>query len=154
MCGTYFGTPLHGVWIDRTLRHERADLDEQDVTTHSLLKLEPMPCLEHLTKHEQTETIRKLTRDTLNECDLAQRFMGTKRILAQNPLAAPDTVSRSPAPLVHCSCPRLKREFIKAYKACVTAYKEAYQRIMQMKLVTEFPDGSLPPTAWFPQSSG
>ena len=148
------GTPLHGVWIDRTLRNERPDLDEQDVTTHSLLKLEPMPCLEHLTKHEQTETIRKLTRDTLNECDLTQRFMGTKRILAQNPLAAPDTVSRSPAPLVHCICPRLKREFIKAYKACVAAYKEAYQRIMQMKLLTEFPDGSLPPTAWFPQSSG
>ena len=108
-----------------------------------------MPCPEHLTKDEQTETIRTLSRDTLNECDLTQRFMCTKRVLAQNPLAAPDTVSRSPAPLVHCICPLLNREFIKAYKAFVGAYKEAYQRIVQMKLLTELPDGSLPPTACF-----
>ena len=33
--------------------------------------------------------------------------------------SAPGTVSRSPAPLVHCICPLLKREFIKAYKAFV-----------------------------------
>ena len=143
------GTKLHGIWINRTLRYQRPDLTEEDVTSQSVLNLEPLPCLEYLPKHEYQQTIKTLTRDTLDECDLSQRFMGTKRILAQNPLAAPDSISRSPAPLVHCTCRILKEEFIKAYRAFVGAYKEAYQRIMQMKLFTEFPDGSLPPTPWF-----
>ena len=143
------GTKLHGIWINRTLRYQRPDLTEEDVTSQSVLNLEPLPCLEYLPKHEYQQTIKTLTRDTLDECDLSQRFMGTKRILAQHPLAAPDCVNRSPAPLVHCICPMLKQEFVKAYRAFVGAYKEAYQRILKMKLSTEFPDGSLPPTAWF-----
>ena len=143
------GARLNGIWIDRTLRYQRPDLDDHDVISHSSLKLDPLPCLEHLTQHEYRETIKTLTRDILAECDTSQKFMGAKRIMAQNPLAAPDTINRSPAPLVHCVCPVLKQEFIKAYRAFVGAYKEAYQRILKMKLNTEFPDGSLPPTAWF-----
>ena len=105
-------------------------------------------CLEHVTQHEHRETIKKLTRDTLDECDLTQKFMGAKRILAQNPLDAPQTVSRSPAPLVHCLCSQLKKEFISAYREFVSAYKQAYQRVMKLKLFAEFPHGSLPPTTW------
>ena len=148
------GTKLHGIWIDRTLRYQRPDLTEEDVTSQSVLNLEPLPCLEHLPKHEYQQTIKTLTKDTLDECDLTQRFIGTKRILAQHPLGAPDSVSRSPAPLVHCICPMLKQQFVKAYRTFVAAYKEAYQRIVVMKLFTEFPDGSLPPTAWFAPLTG
>ena len=148
------GTRLNGIWIDRTLRYQRPDLGDQDVISHSSLKLDPLPCLEHLTQHEYRETIKTLTRDILAECDTSQKFMGAKRIMAQNPLAAPDTINRSPSPLVHCVCPVLKQEFIKAYRAFVGAYKEAYQRIVQMKLFAEFPYGSLPPTAWFTSPTG
>jgi len=148
------GTKLHGIWINRTLRYQRPDLTEEDVTSQSVLNLEPLPCLEYLPKHEYQQTIKTLTRDTLDECDLSQRFMGTKRILAQHPLAAPDSVSRSPAPLVHCVCPMLKQEFVKAYRAFVGAYKEAYKRLVRTNLFTAFPDGSLPPTAWFAPLTG
>ena len=148
------GTRLDGIWIDRTLGYKRADLTEEDITHQSVLNLEPLPCLAHLPRHEYQQTIKTLTKDTLDECDLTQRFIGTKRILAQNPLSAPDTISRSPAPLVHCVCPKLKQVFVEAYRAFVSAYKEAYQRCVRMRLFTEFPHGSLPPTAWFAHTTG
>ena len=152
LCRSEKGSYRTSVWHlfrDRSLMHQRPDLNEQDVTSPSILKLQPLPCLEHLTKQEHQATIKKLTRDVLEDCDLNQKFMGAKRILAQYPLSAPKDINRSPAPLVHCLCPLLKREFIKAYRAFVGAYKEAYQRILKMNLSTAFPQGSLPPTAWF-----
>ena len=147
------GTRLEGVWINRTLRHRRPHLDESHVVTHSRLNLKPLPCLEHLSPNEQRQTIKDLARATIDECDLTQKFMGTKRILSQNPFDAPQTINRSPAPLVHCMCSQLKREFISAYREFVSSYKDAYQRVMRLKLVGEFPHGSLPPTAWFARST-
>ena len=66
----------------------------------------------------------------------------------QEPLASPEQTSRSPAPLCHSGCSQLKREFISAFREFVTAYKQAYQRVMTSGLALEFPPGSLPPTAW------
>ena len=142
------GTPLHGVWFNRTLRHRRPDLDERHLVTRSRLKLLPLPCLEHLSEYQHRQTIKELTKTSLHQCDLTQKFMGTKRILAQNPQDAPQTITRSPAPLVHCLCSQLKQAFITAYREFVSAYKNAYQRVIKLKLFSEFPHGSLPPTAW------
>jgi len=40
------------------------------------------------------------------------------------------------------------RKFRAAFREFVSAYKEAYQRILKHNLRLEFPDGALPPTAW------
>ena len=55
------GTPLHGVWFNRTLRHRRPDLDERHLVTRSRLKLLPLPCLEHLSEHQHRQTIKELS---------------------------------------------------------------------------------------------
>ena len=148
------GAPLQGIWINRTLRYQRSDLSEEDAITHSRLNLDPLPCLDHLSELEYRDTIKDLTRDALDECDLPDRYLGAKRVLAQDPLSTPGATSRSPAPLCHCVCPIKRGQFISAYRAFVGAYKEAYQRVVQMNLITEFPHGSLPPTAWFAAAPG
>ena len=57
-------------------------------------------------------------------------------------------LKRRPQPI--CStCPVLKEAFRAAYKAFVTAYREAYAQFKEGVLATVFPPGGLPPVGWW-----
>ena len=89
-----------------------------------------------------------MANEALAECGVPKKPVGQKRILAMDPHTQPEKTDKSPAPLCHSGCPEKKREFKAAFREFVSAYKEAYQRILKHRLRLEFPDGALPPTAW------
>ena len=108
------------------------------------------PCLghEHLSDLQYRAVIRELANEALADCGVPAKPVGQKRILAMDPHTKPEHTDKSPAPLCHSGCTEKKREFKAAFREFVSAYKEAYQRILKHSLKEEFPDGALPPTAW------
>ncbi len=141
-------TPLSGIWIDRTALSRNPKAPESEFTTRYQVQLDTLPCFDDLSDIEYRQTIRELADEAVAGCDDVLKFIGQKKILAQEPLASPEQTNRSPAPLCHSGCSQLKREFVCAFREFVTAYKQAYQRVMTSGLALEFPPGSLPPTAW------
>jgi len=142
------GRSLQGIWIDRTAQYLCPHLSERETTTHYKLELAKLPFYEDLSDFEYSKLIRELADDALSECGVPTKPVGQKRILAIDPHSKPDKSDKSPAPLCHSGCPEKKREFKSAFRDFVSAYREAYQRILKHSLRTEFPDGAMPPTAW------
>jgi len=143
------GTSLQGIWIDRTSLHLNPHLKEHEVTEHLTLKLERLPHLDELAEQKHRELIKILTVEMLESIDVSnKKFLGQKRVLKQNPTDAPSKTSKSPAPLCHTSSAELRSQFRKQFNAFVDVYKQAYEKLAKGLFKLEFPEGSIPPTAW------
>jgi len=142
------GTPLHGIWINRSAKYLSRPLAQKSFITDFSLKLARLPCHEALSDHAHQKTIRALTREALEECGTADTYIGQKRVLAMDPHTKPKQTDKSPAPLCHAGCIETKKAFRAAFKSFVEAYKEAYQRLFRQQLPAHFPEGGLAPTAW------
>jgi hypothetical protein len=94
------------------------------------------------------DLIKGLTNDMLSEFDKPTQVLGQKRILNQDPLSSPRQSSKTPSPLCHTTCARLRAEFRQAFRDFVSAYKEAYTQLSRGHFKDIFPEGSIPPTAW------
>ena len=143
------GTPLHGIWINRTALHLNPHLKEHEVTEHLSLKLERLPHLAELTEQKHRQLMKALTSEMLESLDVRDKtFIGQKKVLSQNPTDAPRKTSKSPAPLCHTSSVELRRKFKQQFNDFVDAYKQAYEELAKGLFRLEFPEGSIPPTAW------
>ena len=143
------GTSLQGVWINRTALHLNPHLKEHEVTEHLLLKLVRLPNLTELSEQKHREFMKSLTIQMLESLDVSdKKFLGQKRVLNQNPTDAPSKTSRSPAPLCHTSSEVLRSQFRQQFNDFVYAYKQAYEKLAKGLFKLEFPEGSIPPTAW------
>ena len=143
------GTALNGIWINRTALHLNPHLKEHEVTEHLTLKLKRLPHLAELSEQKHRELMKSLTTQMLESLDIShKKFLGQKRVLNQNPTDGPDKTSRSPAPLCHTSSAELRSQFRQQFNDFVDAYKQAYEKLAKGLFKLEFPEGSIPPTAW------
>ena len=143
------GTPLHGIWINRTALHLNPHLKEHEVTERLTLKLERITHLAKLTEQKHRELMKALTSAMLEGLDVSdKKFLGQKKVLNQNPTDAPSKTSKSPVPLCHTSSAELRSQFKRQFNDFVNAYKEAYDKLTKGLFKVEFPKGSIPPTAW------
>ena len=142
------GTPLHGVWVDRTAQYNQPYLTEKDVATHYTLKLHRLPGHENLSEFEYRQLIRHLTNEALEECEPEHPPLGAKRILSTEPHSQPEHSEKSPAPLCHSNCSENRRKFIAAFKSFVEGYKDAFRHALHHAMAKEVPDGGIPPVGW------
>ena len=90
-----------------------------------------------------------LSKEVHAQLDPNRRVLGQAKILNAAPHSRGKALKRRPQPICHSTCPMLKRAFKAAYKAFVTAYREAYARFKEGVLATAFPPGGLPPVGWW-----
>jgi REP-associated tyrosine transposase len=152
------GTPLQGHWLDRTRQHAARNQGEelrrdQYVFAESVM-LSPIPCWAHLPADRYRERIKTLVEEVDAEAARARRqsgakVLGTKAILAQDPLTRPDSVACSPAPLVHAATKAARKMFYAIYAEFVSAFRAAAEALRQGRRDVPFPAGSFPPAPPF-----
>jgi putative transposase len=142
------GRPLHGTWVNRTSMHTELGLTESGASEGLTLTLSRLPQYVEMSVIAYRDLIKGLTNDMLAEIVKPTRVLGQKRILNQDPLSSPRQISKTPAPLCHTTCARLRARFRQAFKDFVSAYKEAYTQLSRSHFKEAFPEGSIPPTAW------
>ena len=142
------GRPLHGIWVNRSSMHTEPNLTETDASERLTLKLARLPQFENMPNTVYRDLIRSLTNDVLSEIERPVKVLGQKRILNQDPLTMPTSPSKTPAPLCHTACARLRNQFRQRFRDFVQAYKEAYKELADGQFKGLFPEGSIPPTAW------
>ena len=68
--------------------------------------------------------------------------------LIEQTLRQKNNPNKSPAPHCHTSSAELRRQFKQQFNDFVDAYKQAYVNLAKGLFKLEFPEGSIPPTAW------
>ena len=152
------GTPLHGVWFDRTAEFEarrRGTRPDPRRTEHVYqVRLSRLPAFAHRSTSDYRVFVRELVqqheRDVSTErlADGKATVLGVRRILEQDPHAAPSHSDRSPAPLVHAASRAVRQAFRSAYAAFVDAFRAAASSLRQGRKA-DFPEGSFPPSLPF-----
>jgi len=114
------GASLKGHWIDRTQQHaarnRREDASDERFAVEETVILSPPSCWAHLTPERYREQVAALVEEVEQEAALARRrsgkrVLGVKASLAQSPQTRPETLARSPAPLVHAATKAARRMF-------------------------------------------
>ncbi len=152
------GARLLGVWYDRTAQfvaRRRGDKPDPFRTEQIYeLHLSHLPTLGHLSGPEYGRYVVDLIRkeeDVVRE-DRAQlgkaSVLGERRILEQDPHAAPSRSDRSPAPLVHAASFAVRHAFRAAYQAFVDAFRAAAE-CLRAGATGAFPLGAFPPPTPF-----
>lgn len=148
------GKPLEGLWIDRTreygARNRREKFEQFEYATKETIRLEPLPCLRHLSdegyRDEVGELIRQIESETKSRhAGNGSRPLGVKAILAQHSHDRPRKLKKSGAPLFHAVSRAVRRELVEAYRWFVGSYREAAEKLSEGDLVVRFPKGSFPP---------
>ncbi|HEY0556666.1 MAG TPA: transposase [Thermoanaerobaculia bacterium] len=152
------GTPLQGHWFDRTrqyaARNQGEELRQDQYVFAESVVLSPIPCWAHLSDDRYRERIESLVDQIDTEAARARRqsgasVLGAKAILAQDPLTRPDSVARSPAPLVHAATKAARKMFYGIYAEFVSAFRAAAEALRHGRRDVSFPAGSFPPALPF-----
>jgi hypothetical protein len=152
------GTPLRGVWIDRTRQWNAKQRGESTAearfTESETLALVPLPCWTDLPTHRVQARVRALVHDIESETERRHREKGTQplgaqAILEQSPHTTPARVDRSPAPRFHAASRRARRELHAAYSWFLGAYRQAAEDLRSGVRRAVFPEGCFPPTLAF-----
>jgi REP element-mobilizing transposase RayT len=152
------GTPLEGHWFDRTRQYAAKNrgekLGREEYVFAESLVLSPIPCWAHLPADRYREQIKTLVEEVDAEAARARqrsgaKVLGVKAVLAQDPQARPDSVSRSPAPLVHAATKAARKMFYEIYAEFVSAFRAAAEALRQGRWDVSFPAGSFPPALSF-----
>jgi REP element-mobilizing transposase RayT len=148
------GGPVEGTWhnrtLARTLRLQRRTPEPGQVEIRQTVVLSPLPCWKHLTPEDYHARVADLVRG-IEEAAASERKkrdvepLGAEQILAQDPETRPETLDRSPAPLVHAATQKVRKELREAYRWFVAAYREAADKLRKGHRDVAFPPGSFPP---------
>ncbi|MEA2604463.1 MAG: REP-associated tyrosine transposase [Acidobacteriota bacterium] len=119
------GTPLAGHWFDRTREYAA-----------------------------YRERIKGLVEGIESDAALLRSLNGTsvlgvEAILAKDPQHRPESIARSPAPLVHAATKAARKAFYDAYAWFVAAFRQAAEKLRQGDRNAVFPAGSFPPALPF-----
>jgi hypothetical protein len=134
------GTPLEGHWFDRTREYAAGNqgekLSRERFVFAESVVLSPIPCWTHLPADRYRERMKSLVKEVNSEAAGARqqsgaRVLGVKAILAQDPQTRPDSVARSPAPLVHAATKAARKVFYEIYAEFVSAFRAAAEALLQ-----------------------
>lgn len=148
------GKPVRGLWFDRSQEYEARRCSKRfgryEFAEDLELPLSPLPVWEQLTAEERRERVAEMVRSI--EAETRRRIrktgrspLGVRRILRQDPHAAPERVKRSPAPRFHAHRPAVRKGLELAYLAFRVAFRQAAEELRAGKIDVEFPAWSFPP---------
>jgi len=114
-----------------------------------MLKLDPLPCWQHLTEEQRRVRVAALVEDI--ELEVANRRkrtgakpLGVAAVLAQDPLQKPKKTKKSPAPAFHAASKAVRRELWNAYALFVAAYRDAAEKLRAGVRDVKFPPREFP----------
>ncbi len=158
------GTPLRGIWRDRSAEYEadrRKDnlVDPRAFLVEYVLALEPLPCWRHLPTEEYRQRIAEMVHDI--EVETARRIFltgkvprGPEAIRRQDPLEQAMRPKKSPAPFCHAISKEARRQLREAYCLFVEAYRQASAQLRAGNRSARFPEGCFPPALPFVRNDG
>ena len=152
------GTPLTGIWYDRTAewyaKRRREDFDEDKYAEKVEFDLTPLPCWADVEPQDRrsrvlamVEAIVEKTRKT-NKTK-RRRPLGTAKILAQHPHDHPDSIKKSPAPQCHTTERERWIRFVQEKRALREEYRAAAERWLDGVKDVVFPSDCFPPPLVF-----
>ena len=149
------GTPMQGLWIDRSAAHRRG----RTVESAEKVQLVPLPCWEHLPDAEIRARVAELVSDIDDRAAARRRHeerpsLGIEAVLATDPLTRPSTEISSPQPRVHAVDPRVRRHMLDALRELFQAYRDASSRLRKGDRQVRFPQGTFPPAMPFVSFEG
>lgn len=148
------GAPLQGSWFDRTkeygARQRGEEISPRQFATQETVTLSPLPCWQHLAPEVIQEMIRAMVEDieataARVRLETSAVVLGPEGVQAQEPESRPDHPKKSPAPLFHAFCRRLRRELYEAYHLFLAAFRDASEKLRSGDRNASFPKGSFPP---------
>jgi Transposase IS200 like len=152
------GIPLSGTWYDRTAEFEARRRgrgpDPSRTEKAYQVTLSQVPILADKSPKEYQAFIGALVREEEDGVarerahDGKTAVLGVRRILEQEPHAAPEESGQSPAPFVHAASVAVRSAFKAAYRAFVDAFKTA-ATCLRAGSAADFPEGAFPPPAPF-----
>jgi len=152
------GTSLEGHWLDRTrqssARNREEELRREEYAFAESVVLSPIPCWAHLPADRYSQRVKALVEEIEEEAARERRssgaeVLGVEAILAQDPQTRPDSLARSPAPLVHAATKAARKMFYEIYAEFVSAFRAAAEALRQGRRDVPFPAGSFPPALPF-----
>lgn len=152
------GTPMEGVWIDRTAFHEARkrghDVVPEDFEETLELHLDPLPCWAHLDDLALRQNAADLLREIEDETKERHRKEGTapfgaRAVLRTHPHDRPSKTTRSPKPAFHALRRRIRAKMKSAHAAFVRDYSEAARRLREGHSRPVFPPNCFPPALPF-----
>ena len=148
------GKPLEGVWIDRTemyaARGSGNDVDEADFEQRVELKLDPLPCWQHLDvdsyRQRVAEIVRTIEGETIQRHKQQQTApLGADWVRQRHPHERPQPGRRSPKPRFHAVAQKVRAELVAAFREFVAAYRLAAERLAVGDTAIAFPKNCFPP---------
>jgi REP element-mobilizing transposase RayT len=151
------GNRLVGTWYDRTAEYRARRRGEHvasgQFATRYEINLSQLPCWGDFSpaRHRAAcaDLVAQIEAETRTErADSGQLCVGPDRLLAYDPHQRPMSSDKSPCPLVHTSCSRVRMTFRRAYTAFADAFRAAAAQLRGGQ-PAEFPLGAFPPAAPF-----
>lgn len=148
------GEPLRGIWINRSAlykaRQRGKDVCDLDFAQEELLFLDPLPCLEHLDPSSQrsciADTIREIEHETqLKHHEQGTNPIGSKKLLAMNPLRRPKSFVGSPQPRFHAWNRQIRQDMSEAMQWIIESYRSAASDLKLGLKHAIFPENCFPP---------
>ena len=148
------GTPLTGVWVDRSAMYEARrsgkSPKQREFEIEYTVPLTPLPCWRHLSPEMYRRRCAEIVADIEREgrarnAEQGRKPLGVAWVLAQDPHGKPRDTHKSPAPVVHAATRKARQAFLAAYRAFVEAYRRAADRWRWGDRTVEFPIGAFPP---------
>jgi REP element-mobilizing transposase RayT len=151
---TLEGQPIRGTWFDRTTELEarrRGEAPEAHAfSSPETLELTPLPCWAHFSPGEYRKCVAELVRvielQAEAELERLDRMpLGVAGVLRQDPQSRPQWTKRKPAPPFHAATQRVRVMLRSAYRAFVSAFRAAAEKLRAGDRAARFPLGSFPP---------
>jgi REP element-mobilizing transposase RayT len=148
------GEPVDGTWHNRTLartfRLQRKTPEPGQVEIRQVVTLSPLPCWKHLTPEAYRAKIADLVSGIEQSAAVERQKchtepLGAEQVLAQDPETRPESLDRSPAPFVHATTQKIRKQLWDAYRWFVAVYREAADKLRKGDRNAAFPAGSFPP---------
>lgn len=156
--------PLKGLWFDRTAEYAARvrghDFHRLAYSTPETVRLEPLPCWDHLSKKRYRSRVGDLVQEIETETAVRHAKQGTQPqgvevILDQHPHDRPHSLKKTGAPLFHATSKDVRQELVEAYSWFVSAYRDATEKLRGGDPRACFPEGCFPPrfafVGWTPE---
>ncbi len=143
-----------GDWYDRTglyrARRRGQDVSLHDFTERVELQMVSLPCWTHMSREEYAKEclslVKTIERDTAERHEKeSSTVLGVTTILNTHPHARPQTMKKSPAPLVHAKDPAVRKAMETRYRAFAEHYAAASEALRNGEPGVSFPAGCYPP---------
>ena len=146
------GAAIGGTWFDRSAeyraRRKGVECSSTDFASPEFITLTPLPCWAAWTETRRREAIADLLAAIEREAEILRAGkppVGRKEILRQQPHEPPACSKRSHAPAFHVATQAARYALREAYRAFVSAFWRASERLRAGDRWVVFPAGSFPP---------